>query len=265
MVRKRVQLDLHQVLINQPLPFKGANVRATLELDPIKKPWNKAQAIFIGVVREYSELPRETFDNRWVDSGLRVSVSAPGGSTMIPIPIASFTIDTTWELNREKFRSFAPHVDVEAIQTFLSDVERRAPPPRARCGVCVASRPTTDITFFFVEVNGAKEPRRQETGNWTTSAMNVSGYIVYDNDHGRTAILCPPEVDHLRRSWADHERCNTIMVGSTMLLSIYIPHSGRDEEDYIEALETVRAALTEGRKAGAVDFFVGYDLNIEFI
>ena len=25
-----------------------------------------------------------------------------------------------------------------------------------------------------------------------------------------------------------------------MLLSVYMPHSGRDEEDYIEALETVR-------------------------
>ena len=42
-----------------------------------------------------------------------------------------------------------------------------------------------------------------------------------------------------------------------------MPHSGRDEEDYIEALETVRATLTEGRKAGAIDFFIGGDINIE--
>ena len=40
---------------------------------------------------------------------------------MIPVPIASFTIDTTCELNRDKFQNFAPHVDVEAIHTFLSD------------------------------------------------------------------------------------------------------------------------------------------------
>ena len=31
--------------------------------------------------------------------------------------------------------------------------------------------------------------------------------------------------------------------------------------DYIEGLETVRATLTEGRKAGAVDFFIGGDLQ----
>ena len=44
-----------------------------------------------------------------------------GGSSVIPTPIAPFTIDTTCELNREIFQNFAPHVDVEAIQTFMSD------------------------------------------------------------------------------------------------------------------------------------------------
>ena len=39
-----------------------------------------------------------------------------------------------------------------------------------------------------------------------------------------------------------------------MLLSVYMPHNGRDVDDYIEALETVRDTLTEGRKAGATDF-----------
>ena len=38
MVRKRVQLDLQQVLTDQPLPFKGANVRDTLDLDPVLGP-----------------------------------------------------------------------------------------------------------------------------------------------------------------------------------------------------------------------------------
>ena len=100
----------------------------------------------------------------------------------------------------------------------------------------------------------------QETDNWTTSAMSVLGYIVCGSDHGKTAILWLWEVNHFRRSWVDHERCTAIMFGSLMLLSVNMPHSGRDEEDYIEASETVRASLTEG----AVDFFIGGDLNIEF-
>ena len=48
-----------------------------------------------------------------------------------------------------------------------------------------------------------------------------------------------------------------------MLFSENVPHSGQDEEDHIDALETVRATLIEGRKAGAVDFFIGVDINIE--
>ena len=47
------------------------------------------------------------------------------------------------------------------------------------------------------------------------------------------------------------------------MLSVYMPHSGRDEEDYIEALESVRATLTGEKRAGAADFFIGGDLNIE--
>ena len=63
----------------------------------------------------------------------------------------------------------------------------------------------------------------------TTSAMNIPGYIVYSTDHGSTAILCLREVNHFRQLWVDNKRCTGILVGSTM-------HSGRDEVDYIEAL-----------------------------
>ena len=77
--------------------------------------------------------------------------------------------------------------------------------------------------------------------------MNPLGYIVYGRDHGRTSILCPREVNHFRRSWVGHERCTSV----------------GDEEDYIGAFETVRIILTEGRKAGGVDFYTGGDVNIE--
>ena len=44
--------------------------------------------------------------------------------------------------------------------------------------------------------------------------------------------------------------------------SVYVPHSGRDEVDYIEALESVRATLMDGKRMGR-GFFIGGDLNIE--
>ena len=48
-----------------------------------------------------------------------------------------------------------------------------------------------------------------------------------------------------------------------MLLSVCLPHSGLDDVDYIEALEVVRATLVEEERMGAVEFFIGGDLNIE--
>ena len=36
--RKRVQLDLQQSLASQPIPIKGVVARATLEVDPEKRP-----------------------------------------------------------------------------------------------------------------------------------------------------------------------------------------------------------------------------------
>ena len=64
MVSEKALNDMQQDKTLQPLPFKGVNVRATLELDPVKRPWNEAQVIFPVVIWEYAKLPRETLDIR---------------------------------------------------------------------------------------------------------------------------------------------------------------------------------------------------------
>ena len=99
------------------------NVRASLLLDAVKRPWNRAQAIFVGVVKEHANVPMEAFDLKWVDTGLActVSVAAPPGRTTLPIALASFTIGANWTLNVEKFREFAPQMDPEVVQTLLLD------------------------------------------------------------------------------------------------------------------------------------------------
>ena len=61
-MRKRFLNDMQQGLTSDPLPFKGVNVRADLELDRVKRPWNKAQAIFTGVIKEHANVSREAFD-----------------------------------------------------------------------------------------------------------------------------------------------------------------------------------------------------------
>ena len=76
-------------------------------------------------------------------------------------------------------------------------------------------------------------------------------------------FLCPRQVCQFRRSWVSHERCTAILVGAMMILSVCLPHSGFDEEDYFATLEAVRNIVDEGKKLGAVDFFIGGDFDIE--
>ena len=111
-----------------------------------------------------------------------------------------------------------------------------------------------DFPFFYA---------LQETDNWTISAIDVPGHIVYGRDLAKTAILCPRHANPFRRSWISHERFTAILVGSTMILSVYMPHSGRYEKEYIATLEAVRDIMSEGKNMGAVDFFIGGDINIE--
>ena len=43
-----------------------------------------------------------------------------------------------------------------------------------------------------------------------------------------------------------------------------MPRGGYDEEDYITELELVQIIMTEGKRMGAKDFFIGGDNNIGF-
>ena len=120
--RKRVQLDLQPKLVWTPFQIHGDTVRATLEISLEKRPWNNAQAVFVCAMREIARLPEETFDMRWVPTGIRVSVnSAAPGSSPVLSQLASLTIGATWVLNRERFNSFALRFDVGLLQTLLDD------------------------------------------------------------------------------------------------------------------------------------------------
>ena len=102
-----------------PLSFKGVNIRATLELDPIKRPWNKAQAIFIGVMKEHANVSRG------------VSVVAPPERPALPIALASFSTGLNWAQIFENFGSLHRRWTRGCSDScWMRDVEGRAPPPR---------------------------------------------------------------------------------------------------------------------------------------
>ena len=66
-------------------------------------------------MKEHANVPREDFDIRWVDTGLRVSVTPPPGRLALPIALASFTLGANWALNFDRCRELAPQMDPEVV------------------------------------------------------------------------------------------------------------------------------------------------------
>ena len=62
----------------------------------------------------------------------------------------------------------------------------------------------------------------------------------------------------VRHSWECHERYSAVLIGSLMMLSVYMPRGGYDGEDFFTELELVE----EGKRMGVKDFPIGGDLNI---
>ena len=87
----------------------------------------------------------------------------------------------------------------------------------------------------------------RETDNWDVSEMNVPGYVCHGWGQATTAMLCPSQICKLRRSY---ERRIATLRGSKMVFSVYMPHGGYDEEDYITELELVKITMEEARAGG---------------
>ena len=101
-------MDINQALQTSPVEIRGETVRATLEIDPSKRPWQKATAIFFTVMKEHANLDAKNFDIRWVTMGVRVDVNcSPPGIMPSMSQLASFTIGGVWKLNSDVLKRIA--------------------------------------------------------------------------------------------------------------------------------------------------------------
>ena len=97
-------------------------MRATLETAPVKRPWNKSRGDFLVYNARERRPKKEKLDIRWVSAEVRVSVSSAflGGLPVLS-QIVSITIGANWVLNRDRFFSFAPGIDLVRDRPFLDD------------------------------------------------------------------------------------------------------------------------------------------------
>ena len=116
------QLDISQSLQSTPIVIGGEKIRATLEIDPVERPWNNASAIFFTIMKEHAKLDRDMFTVRWVTLGLRVDVNCAQTGLMVSmVPLASFTFGGTWVINADTLKMIAPSVDCSDVQTRFND------------------------------------------------------------------------------------------------------------------------------------------------
>ena len=195
-------------------------MRATLEFAPDKRPWNKAQAVFPCGMCESAALPRETFDIKWVSTGIRISVnSTPSGALPVSSQLASITTGATWVLNRESSTVLLPVLMSVCCKPFwmMRDARRHVLQPRSSLDrgffarllsivkmvtAAVSGRTTCDSNIIFCTTSFCFYALQESV---TTSAMNVLGSNVYGRDHvnhfpvpGLTMRHAPPSWWHPR-------------------------------------------------------------------
>ena len=112
--RRLAQMDIGQALLTSPVEVRGVNIRATLEVDPIKRPWQKATAIFFATMKEYANLG--------VTMGVRVEVNCTPGSVLPTMSqLASLNIGSTWKINEDVLRKIAPASCYSCLQDRFED------------------------------------------------------------------------------------------------------------------------------------------------
>ena len=84
-------------------------MRATFETALDKGLLNEAQAVFLCTVRDNACLTMQKFDITWVSTGIRVSVHSA----------SLVTEGANSVLNRDRFNTRVPGIDVDLLQTLL--------------------------------------------------------------------------------------------------------------------------------------------------
>ena len=63
---------------------------------------------------------------------------------------------------------------------------------------------------------------------------HVPMFIVYGNKFGPTTLLVSEPVSQVQRSWRSEERCIAVLLGWTLIMSVYALDSSKSLEDYEE-------------------------------
>ena len=72
----------------------------------------------------------------------------------------------------------------------------------------------------------------QETKSWDFPNLELPGYVCDGCRCGFATLLVSERFCTLERSWKFEERCTTILFGTTLVMTVYAPESGKSTEMY---------------------------------
>ena len=68
----------------------------------------------------------------------------------------------------------------------------------------------------------------QETKSWDVPNLSLPGYVWYGSKSGFATLLVSDQFCTIKRAWRFEERCTAILFGTTRVMAVYAPDSGKD-------------------------------------
>ena len=93
--------------------------------------------------------------------------------------------------------------------------------------------------------------------------LELLGGVCYGRKFGLATLVVSDQFFRKRRSWRFEERCTAVLFGAVLVMAVHAP----DCKKHLDVFETFIVNVTKitraGRRAGAKDFYITGDLNVE--
>ena len=87
--------------------------------------------------------------------------------------------------------------------------------------------------------------------------------MCYGSKFGLVTLVVSDQFFKIKRSWRFEERCTAVLFGAVFDMAVCAPDSKKDLDEYGTLIMNVTRILWEGRRAGAKDFHITSDFNVE--
>ena len=76
---------------------------------------------------------------------------------------------------------------------------------------------------------------------------------------GSAALLVPYNLSCIERAWQERKLITAVLMEMCMIVCIYTPHRGRENEEYFQFMDELMMILNERKQLGAKRFFIAGD------